>query len=77
MFDLNCRPILWTIDHRFRSNMFIPVYHTKRRPIKNTIGVVMNRLVGMGLNRVRDFYCTKSTTLSNGKEEKVIIFYIM
>ena len=29
--------------------MYIPVYHTNRRPFKNTIGVVINRLVGMGL----------------------------
>ena len=27
----------------------MPVYHTNRRPIKNTIGVVMNRPVGMAL----------------------------
>ena len=31
------------ISRRFRLN--ISVYHTNRRPIKNTIGVVMNRLV--------------------------------
>ena len=31
-----------------RSNMYIPVYHTNGRSIKNMIGV-MNRLVGMGL----------------------------
>ena len=49
MFDLNRRPILWMIARRFRSNMYIPVYHTNRRPFKNMIGVVKNRLVGMGL----------------------------
>ena len=32
-----------------KSNMYIPVYHTNGRSIKNTIGVVMHRLVGMGL----------------------------
>ena len=49
MFDLNRRPILWMIGHRFRSNLYIPVSHTNRRPFKNTIGVVKNHLVGMGL----------------------------
>ena len=29
--------------------MYIPVYHTNRRLITNTVGVVVNRLVGMGL----------------------------
>ena len=29
--------------------MYIPVCHTNRRPFTNTIGVVMNRLVGMAL----------------------------
>ena len=29
--------------------MYIPVYHTNGRSIKNNIGVVVNRLVGMGL----------------------------
>ena len=33
----------------YKQNLYIPVYRTNRRPIKNTIGVVMNRLVGMGL----------------------------
>ena len=33
-----------------RSDMFIPVYQTNGRSINNTIGVVMNLLVGMGLN---------------------------
>ena len=32
-----------------RSNMYISRSHTNGRSIKNTIGVVMNRLVGMGL----------------------------
>ena len=37
------------IGHKIRSNMYITMSHTNRRPIKNTIGVVMNRLVGMAL----------------------------
>ena len=49
MFDLNRRPIIQRIGRRFRSNMYIPVYHTNGRSIKNMIGVVKNRLVGMGL----------------------------
>ena len=32
----------------FRSNMYIAVSHTNGRCIKNKIGVVINRLVGMG-----------------------------
>ena len=48
-FDFNQLPILWTISHHFKSNLYIPVYHTNRRPIRNTIGVIKNRLVGMGL----------------------------
>ena len=48
-FDLNRRPIVQRIGLRFISNLYIPVSHTNRRPIKNTIGVVMNHLVGMGL----------------------------
>ena len=54
MFDLNRHynrsivpPAERTAD--CRSNMYIPVYHTNGRSIKNTIGVVMNCLVGMGL----------------------------
>ena len=35
----------------YKLNLYIPVYHTNRRLIKNTIAVVMNRLVGMGLNK--------------------------
>ena len=34
---------------RFVLNLYIPVSHTNRRSIKNTIGVVVSRLVGMGL----------------------------
>ena len=34
----------------YKLNLCIPVYYTNRRPIKNMIGVVMNRLVGMALN---------------------------
>ena len=52
MFDLNRPPILCMIGGRFRSNMYIAVSHTNRRPIKNTIGVVKNRLVGMALYNV-------------------------
>ena len=48
MFDLNRPPIFCMIDGRFRSNMYIAVYHTNRRPIKNTIDVVKNRLVFRG-----------------------------
>ena len=29
--------------------MYITVYHTNGQSIKNTVGVIMNRLVGMGL----------------------------
>ena len=36
----------------YKLNLCIPVYHTNRRPIKNMIGVVMNRLVGMALKRI-------------------------
>ena len=32
--------------------MYITVYHTNRQPIKDTIGVVMNRLVGMALKNL-------------------------
>ena len=52
MFDLNRWPIIQRIGRRFRSNMYIPVYHTNGRSIKNMIGVVKNRLVGMGLEAV-------------------------
>ena len=41
--------------------MYIPVYHTNGRPIKNTIGVVMNLLVGMGLYRVKGSSITRKT----------------
>ena len=34
--------------------MYIPVCHTNRQPVQNTIGVVMNRLVGMGLKILHD-----------------------
>ena len=51
MFDLNQQAIIQRIGRRFRSNMYIPVYHTNGRSIKNMIGVVVNRLAGMG--RVR------------------------
>ena len=49
MFDLNRRAIIPRIGRRFITNIYIPVYHTNRRSIKNMIGVVVNRLVGMGL----------------------------
>ena len=48
-FDLNRWPIVQRIGRRFRSNLYILVYHTNRRPLKNSIGVAVNRLVGMGL----------------------------
>ena len=35
--------------YRFISNMYISVSHINGRPIKDMIGVVMTRLVGMGL----------------------------
>ena len=34
---------------RLVLNLYIPVYHTNGRSIKNMIGVVLSRLVGMGL----------------------------
>ena len=49
MFDLNRWPIVQRIGRRFRSNLYILVYDTNRRPIINMIGVAVNRLVGMGL----------------------------
>ena len=42
--------IAYVIGRQFKLNMYIPVYHTNRRPIKNTIGVVINCLVGMALH---------------------------
>ena len=51
MFDLN----RWTEsadsmgDPSADSDQTCPVCHTNRRSIQNTIGVVMNCLVGMGL----------------------------
>ena len=54
---LECTCLIWigaTIGHRigrrFRSNLYIPVSHshTNRRPIQNTINVVMNCLVCIG-----------------------------
>ena len=62
MFDLNRPPIAQRIGRRFRSNMYTPVYHSNRQPIKNTIGVVMNRLVGMALKQHPDDF--DSTALS-------------
>ena len=59
MFDLDrqynrcCnRRYNWPLYRRFILNMYISVYHTNQRPIKNMIGVVMNRLVGMGLTNI-------------------------
>ena len=54
MFDMNrqySRPIVAPIVALIvsRSNMYITVYHTNKRSIKDTIGVVVNRLVGIGL----------------------------
>ena len=52
MFDLNRRYnqlIVALIERRFILNMYIPVSHTNWQPIQNMIGVVVNRLVGMGL----------------------------
>ena len=55
-FDINRRynrPIVPTADCTadYKLNLCISVYHTNRRPIKNMIGVVMNRLVGMALRK--------------------------
>ena len=54
MFDMNwcynwliVAPINCRADDS--SNMYIPVSHTNGRSINNTISVLMNRLVGMGL----------------------------
>ena len=44
MIDMNRRFV-----HRFRSKMYIPVSYTNRQSYKNTNGVGVNRLVGMGL----------------------------
>ena len=52
MFDMNQLYnwlIMRRLVRRFRSNMYIPVSHTNRRSIQNTIGLVMNHLVGIGL----------------------------
>ena len=49
MFDLDWRYNRHYNWRQFRSNMYIPVSHTNGGSIKNTIGVIMNRLVGMGL----------------------------
>ena len=70
MFDLNRRPILWTIGRRFRLNLYILVSHTNRQPIKNTIGVVTNRLVGMGLKF--SIFCPVGIQLG-GAEQRVPI----
>ena len=32
---------------QFSSNMYIPVSHSNGRSIKNTIGMAMNRIVGI------------------------------
>ena len=60
MFDLNRWPIAQRIGRRFRSNLYILVYDTNRRPIINMIGVAVNRLVGMGLYHCIEyiFKCT-------------------
>ena len=38
-FYLNRWPIIQRIGRRFKSNLYILVYHTNRRPIRKTIGV--------------------------------------
>ena len=53
MFDLNRRLIVQRIGRRFRSNLYIIVYHTKRRPIKNTIGVSGIGLKGLRIDKSR------------------------
>ena len=53
IFDLN-RGYNWPIvaqsmySSDCRSDMYIPVCHANGRYIKNMIGMVLNRLVGMG-----------------------------
>ena len=47
MFDLNRQ-----YNRRSRSNMYIPVSHTNGRSIKNTLGVVMHHLLGVGLKGI-------------------------
>ena len=42
-------PIIALIVAPIQINMYILVSHTNGRSIKNTIDMVMNRLVGMGL----------------------------
>ena len=49
MFDLNWWPILWAILVPIQIKDVHSSVHTNRQPIKNLIGVVMNRLVGMSL----------------------------
>ena len=56
MFDMNWRynrrynqQIVRQLVPQFRSNVYIPVSHTNGLSIKQTIGVVVNRLVGMVL----------------------------
>ena len=65
MFDLNRRLILWTIGGRLRSNMYIPVYHTNRRPIKNTISLVKSRLVGKAFKAPREARVVSMATKLN------------
>ena len=43
--------------------MYIPVCHTNGRPVKNTIGVVVNCLVGMGLY-TSNISCTRDGALA-------------
>ena len=39
----------------YRLNLYIAVCHSNGRSLKNTISVVVNRLVGMGL---KDYFMT-------------------
>ena len=67
---------------RFISNLYIPVCHTNRRSIKNMIGVVVNRLVGMTLNSSK--ICVKPVfhrilrlgTQRNQKRDKQHLIYM-
>ena len=57
MFDPN-RCYNWRYNRHYNRliiaqiHMYIPVSHTNGRFIKNTIGVVVNLLVGMGLQQI-------------------------
>ena len=47
--------------------MYIPVYHTNGRSIQNAVGIVVNRLVGMGLYGSSDSCKRQSKKQQNKK----------